>query len=172
MEGSKTHVALLGNSHAGQWLPALQTLAKKNDWQVDTYLASRCASLPVDQEFETKAHTRACRRWVDKATRAIIAAKPDAVVMTNRISAPAVGQTRETSYDAYAQGWTDALKRFSDAGLKVMVVRDTPAPGKAIPDCVAQHEADHAACDGTRAAWLPRNPPSRASRTRTTPTST
>ena len=103
IQGSKTHVALLGNSHAGQWLPALQTLAKKNDWQVDTYLASRCASLPVDQELETKAHTRACRRWVDKATRAIIAAKPDAVVMTNRISAPAVGQTRETSYDAYAR---------------------------------------------------------------------
>src|SRR6478735_2762513 len=158
VEGSKTHVALLGNSHAGQWLPALQTLAKKHDWQVDTYLASRCASLPVDQELETKAHTRACRRWVDKATEAIIAAKPDAVVMTNRISAPAVGQTRETSYDAYAQGWTDALKRFSDAGLKVMVVRDTPAPGRAIPDCVAQHQADHAACDGTRAAWLPREP--------------
>ena len=39
-----------------------------------------------------------------------------------------------------------------------MVVRDTPAPGKAIPDCVAQHEADHAACDGTRSAWLPREP--------------
>ena len=102
---------------------------------------------------------------MDKATAAIIAAKPDAVVITNRISAPALGQTRETSYDAYAQGWTDVLKRFSDAGLKVMVVRDTPASGKAIPDCVAQHERRRRGCDGTRTHGCRENPPSRASRT-------
>ena len=88
---SSTHVALFGNSHAGQWLPALEDLAKKNDWQVDTYLASRCASLPVDQEFVPASNTRTCRRWVEKATRAVIAAKPDVVMMSNRISAPAVG---------------------------------------------------------------------------------
>ena len=159
VESSTTDVALFGNSHAGQWLPALEDLAKKNDWKIDTYLASRCASLPVDQQFEAPAHTENCRRWVDEATTAIIAAKPAAVVMTNRISAPAVGEdTREGSYDAYAQGWTDVLKRFSDAGLKVMVVRDSPASGRSIPDCVALHEDDYDACDGTRATWLPEEP--------------
>ena len=155
---SSTHVALFGNSHAGQWLPALEDLAKKNEWQVDTYLASRCASLPVDQEFVPTSNTRTCRRWVEKATRAVIAAKPDVVMMSNRISAPAVGETREGSYDAYAKAWEDLLKRFRDAGLKVMVVRDTPASGTAIPDCVAQHPTDYAACDGTRDAWLPAEP--------------
>ena len=155
---SGTHVALLGNSHAGQWLPALEDLAAKHKWQVDTYLASRCASLDVAQEFETDAYSKACLRWVDKTVTALIADKPDVVVATNRISAPAVGETRETSYDAYAAGWTAVLSRLKAAGLKVLVLHDTPAPGIAVPDCVAQHEQDYTACDGPRSKWLAPDP--------------
>ena len=37
-------VALVGNSHAGQWLPALQEVASKRHWRIATYLASQCAA--------------------------------------------------------------------------------------------------------------------------------
>ena len=151
-------MALVGNSHAGQWLPALEDLARQDDWKITTYLASRCASLPVAQEFETDAYSKACLRWVDKTVENLVADEPDAVVITNRISAPAVGESRESSYDAYAAAWIELLQRLKDAGLRVLVLHDTPASGVAIPDCIAQNESDYSTCDGTRDEWLAPDP--------------
>ena len=34
-------IALVGNSHAGHWLPMLQVLAKRNGWQITTFQAYR-----------------------------------------------------------------------------------------------------------------------------------
>ena len=55
---SDVTVALVGNSHAGQWLPALQVLARKHGWRIQTYLASQCASSDMLQTFETEDHSR------------------------------------------------------------------------------------------------------------------
>ncbi len=38
-------VALVGNSHAGQWLPPLQKIAATKSWHITTYLASQCADV-------------------------------------------------------------------------------------------------------------------------------
>jgi peptidoglycan/LPS O-acetylase OafA/YrhL len=151
-------VALVGNSHAGQWLPALQELAGRHHWQIDTYLASQCALADVRQAFDTPAHGRACDRWVDRTTTQIEHDRPDLVVMTNRISVPAVGHTYDDSAPAYGRGYAAVLAKFAAAGLKVLVVHDTPASGTPIPDCVAQHGEDYRACDGTRADWLAHDP--------------
>jgi peptidoglycan/LPS O-acetylase OafA/YrhL len=153
-----TRVALVGNSHAGQWLPTLQALATKQHWQVDTYLASQCALADIPQHFDTAAHGRACRAWVDRTTSRIARSHPDLVVMTNRISVAAQGYAYDESAPAYGRGYTAVLRTFEAAGLKVLVLHDTPAPGDSIPDCVAEKGADYAACDGTRAAWIQDEP--------------
>ncbi len=62
---SDTEIALVGNSHAGQWLPTLQRLAEKHGWQITTYLASQCAAAETPQAFDTAARTDACLAWVD-----------------------------------------------------------------------------------------------------------
>jgi hypothetical protein len=155
---SDTEIALVGNSHAGQWLPALEDLAAEHNWRVNTYLASRCASLPLQQEFETDAHAEACLSWVERTVEAVVADDPDAVVITNRVSAPAEGKTRENSFSAYAKAWTEVLERFDRAGLRVMVLHDTPATGMSTPDCLVQNKNDLSACDGTREEWLAPEP--------------
>jgi peptidoglycan/LPS O-acetylase OafA/YrhL len=155
---ARVHVALVGNSHAGQWLPALQPLAKEHHWQIDTYLSSQCALADLPQRFDTPAHGRACSAWVGRTISRIIAARPDLVVMSNRISVPAEGHTYDDSGPAYGRGYTKVLQQFSDAHVKVLVLHDTPAPGTSIPDCVAQHGDDYRACDGTRSAWMPATP--------------
>ena len=53
-------VALVGNSHAGHWLPALQALAKKNGWTITTYLVSSCAVTDARQQYETEAKVQNC----------------------------------------------------------------------------------------------------------------
>src|SRR6185437_7837906 len=40
---SKINVALVGNSHAGEWVPALEQIAAQKHWRITGYLSSECA---------------------------------------------------------------------------------------------------------------------------------
>lgn len=159
---AEVRIALVGNSHAGQWLPALQEVAGPRGWEVTTYLASQCAMSDVAQQFDTAAHGDACRRWVRRTADRVVADRPDVVVLTNRISVAAEDHSYDSSDDAYRAGYRRVLRRLSAAGLPVLVLHDTPTPGDAgvasVPDCVAEHLDDPSACSGARSAWVPRDP--------------
>ena len=154
---SKVEIALVGNSHAGQWLPTLERLAKRYHWHITTYLASQCAVAKVRQAFPTRGNTDACEAWVARTTRAVARSKPSAVVYTNRISVGAAGKSFEESGPLYRAGMESVLRTWDAAGLDVLVVRDTPAPDNLVPDCLAQHPDDVSACNGPRGEWLPKD---------------
>ncbi|WP_110241066.1 acyltransferase family protein [Nocardioides gilvus] len=156
-------VVLLGNSHAGHWLPALQQIATGRDWRITTMLASQCASTDADLEFSTPARSDACRDWTETAVEEIVERSPDLVVMSNRVSLPLAGATYEQSAAGYADGYERVLRRLAEAGVAVAVLRDTPAPGDggeitSIPDCLAEHLPDAAACGGPRDDWVSFDP--------------
>lgn len=156
---SKTDVVLVGNSHAGQWLPAFQQLATDDHLKVTTLLASRCAAADLRQQFDTRANASACLDWVHRVTQRVIALHPALVVLSNRISVGAEGvPTIDASVPLYGAGYTAVLKAWRDAGIRTLVLRDTPAPGRSIPDCVAQAGDQYRKCDGTRQQWLPPTP--------------
>ena len=157
---AKVKVALVGNSHAGEWVPAMQQIIKDQHWYLTTYLASRCANADILQKFDTTAHGQACQNWTRQSTNAIVHGGYDLVVMTNRISVTASGQsTIAGSQQPYAQGYLSVLKQFQAAHLSVVGIRDTPAPGNPlIPDCLGAHGTDYSACDFSRAAHLPAEP--------------
>ena len=157
-------VALVGNSHAGEWLPTLEEIAKQRGWRITTYLASRCAMATTPQNFATAAQADACQSWVRRTSRRVAQAHPDLVVMANRMSFSAAGKSMDQSFDAYRAGYVDVLHTWTDAGIPVLGIRDTPAPGASIPDCVAAQPDRLAACAGTRAEWLPREPLTAAAR--------
>jgi hypothetical protein len=153
----KVEIDLVGNSHAGQWLPALQQVAAQHHWRIVTFLASQCTAAETLQQFDTRTMSQACLDWVTKAERAVARRKPDAVLYTNRLSVGALGTSYDDSLPIYAEGMEKVLSRWHDAGLKVLVLHDTPAPGVSIPDCVAAHTDDYTQCDGTR-SWIPPEP--------------
>lgn len=155
---AKRNVVVVGNSHSGQWLPALQILAKRNNFKVTTLIASQCALAQVPQAFETDADSTACLAWVDKVVDRVLEIRPDLVFMTNRISAPVVGKNLATSVPLYGDGYRKVLEPWKEAGLKVLVLHDTPAPGINIPDCVAAEQNAYTRCDGPRADWVKPEP--------------
>jgi peptidoglycan/LPS O-acetylase OafA/YrhL len=144
-------VALFGNSHAGQWEPAMTAIAKQHHWQVDTYVIGVCQ--PVTDNAATPAvdpdEAGSCDVLVDRAIDRIVA-DHDLVVMST--------MDRDTgSPDIFE----DTLRRLTDAGLPVLVIRDTPAPMDPDYDtvaCVSEHLADTTACDGTPADWVGQDP--------------
>jgi peptidoglycan/LPS O-acetylase OafA/YrhL len=155
---SPIKVALVGNSHAGEWLPAIEWAAKTEHWQITTYLASRCAFAQTAQDFDTKTETRACSKWVRAAESKLVHGEFNLIVMTDRISVAAVGYTYARSPAAYERGYAALLQALSAAGKRVVVIHDSPAPGISIPDCLAEHTSDHSACDTPRAKALRPDP--------------
>jgi hypothetical protein len=155
---SNVNVALVGNSHAGQWLPALQRVADKRHWKVTTFLASRCAFAETLQSFATSAQSQACVDWVHAVEQRLAAGHFDAVVMTNRVSLAAAGHSFDESWAIYTDGYAAVLRTLRAAHVRLVGIHDTPAPMVAIPDCLASHASDYDACSGSRARWLPREP--------------
>lgn len=155
---SKTNVVLVGNSHAGEWLPAIEKVAATKHWKITTYMASECAFSLIPQQFDTTEHSQDCLKWSQKVTSLVASGGFDLVVMVNRVSVPAAGYSMAASYAQYEKGYQAILQRFSRSHLRVAGIRDTPAPGTSIPDCLAAHPNDYAACNGRRDKWLPPEP--------------
>jgi peptidoglycan/LPS O-acetylase OafA/YrhL len=155
-------VALVGNSHAGQWLPALQEIADKRGWHITTYLASRCAMADLRQQYDTRAESTECLDWVRHVSEKVVADHPDLVVLSNRIQIPAEGLPLKESLGPFEDGYRAVLDKWSTAGLTVVALQDTPAPVNgglaSIPDCLASHPNDMSACSGSLETWETADP--------------
>lgn len=151
-------VALIGNSHAAQWLPAIELIAQQEHWRVTTYLASQCALADVRQGFTPAAASKACLDWGRDAIDQVSQGDFDLVIMSNKISRGVRGLSLPETAVRFQQGYADALRPLVQAELPVIGIRDTPSPGFDVPKCLAEHAEDYSQCDGTRADWLPSEP--------------
>lgn len=148
-------VALVGNSHSGQWLPALDRIARANGWRVTTHMASACVAADVPQQLAIPSAVDGCLDWVGRTTQRVLDSRPDAVVYSNRIFEAVEGEDSvEASVPAYEEGMRTVLERWSRADIPVLVLHDTPASGESTPDCLAENPDDVTACDGTREEWI------------------
>lgn len=155
-------VALVGNSHAGMWMPPLQQIAGARGWKIVTFLASRCAFSDTRQNLGSAARDARCRTWVDRTRDRVAAGHFDLVVMADRLSAAVPGHTIAGSAPSYRVGYRRVLRALLGAGETIAVLRDTPTPGQggihSIPHCLAVHPRDFSPCSARRAAWVPVDP--------------
>ncbi|MFD1213801.1 acyltransferase family protein [Arthrobacter sp. GCM10027362] len=156
-----TQVALVGNSHAGHWLPALESLAETNGWTITTYLASACTYTDAAVVFDTEQKTRGCRelgQWAQESTQGD---KYD-LVITTELTIPVKGANSDAEqFDLAVRGYGSYLARWEESGTNLLVLRDTPYPKpfiQSIPDCVAENADDPAQCSGSREEWLKPDP--------------
>lgn len=148
-------VALVGNSHAAQFLPPLITIADAYDWSITTYVASGCPLNFNEPDKPSGGEESPCVKWAHQATRAVTTGDYDLVVMANRTGKAVAGQ----NIAAYRDGYERVLDRLTAAGASIVVIRDTPYPGKMnVPDCLASHQGQYLKCVGELSDWLPIDP--------------
>lgn len=149
-------IALVGNSHAGHWLPALEVLAERNDWTITTFLASTCSISTLPQDLSNEETVKGCQdygRWVTERTTS---GEFDAVITSERQSTPLQEMSWAETEKNASDGHTRTLEEWNKAELDVVVIRDTPYPGAEdvhVPDCVASHEDRLEECAGTPTSW-------------------
>jgi len=147
-------IALVGNSHAGHWLPLLDDIAQKEGYSIDTYLISECYTVFARVQFENETKTANCNDWNNYALGEATSSAYDAVVMSQRTWRPIEGiDAKDSKAQRAAQedAYREVLAAFDASGTPLLVLRDTPYASdlKNVPDCVATHADDLSQCDGT-----------------------
>lgn len=159
-------VALVGNSHGGQWQPALEAIVDRNGWQLTSYLATGCAPIAVEYMMGTQELRQNCLRWGQRVLDATTSGDFDLIVVSALTGSPLTSLTGGTSYppethSRWVSGYRDYLSVWADAGIPVLVIRDTPVPREtvaSVPDCLAIHDNDVDSCSGPRERWVRPDP--------------
>ncbi len=143
-------VAIVGDSHAAQWVPAFQELGRTKGWRVLVYTKSSCpmADETVALGKDQRPYT-GCDGWNANVATALLAAKPDVVVTSAARYQVVDGSTvlGPTESDArMVQGMRRSWQRLTGSGIRVVAVADTPRPGFDMADCVSANEAQLTEC--------------------------
>lgn len=147
-------VALIGDSHAAQWQPALEVLAHQEGWQLDTYLKTNCAFTTTNRS----AAYEGCTQWSLEVAGALDAQQPYDLVITSFFAENLgleVDSGLVTSRDAIS-GFRDAWQPLLDDGSRIAVIPDTPHMADDVTICVALHPKDAAQCSAPRQQALAR----------------
>jgi peptidoglycan/LPS O-acetylase OafA/YrhL len=134
--GSGVLMVLFGDSHARQWFPAFDAIARERGWRLILLYKPACPSarVTVFQMQLNRVYTE-CDAWREAAIERILALRPALVVVTNRqIRNYAVAQAGP---DRWREGNRYILGRFDAAKIRTILLRDTPLPGTDIPTCLA-----------------------------------
>jgi peptidoglycan/LPS O-acetylase OafA/YrhL len=153
------NVALVGNSHAIHWLPALQQVALAEHFKITTFFSEQCFATTVPIKFPTRAETANCLHWGQQVLNATKTGAFDLIITSERTyMTPATGGNKDK---VFQQGYASYVKAWVGANRRVLVLRDVPHPRSTlqdVPNCVAQHPHDLTACQGSRSAWMHPDP--------------
>ncbi len=141
--GGDLTLALVGDSTAMQWLPALQAAADREHWRIVTYGKSACAFADAPAAVAGAAYPE-CDAWNAGVVRALAADAPD-VVLTSGASTGAWDGTAPDA-DVLVEGYTRRWSSLAADGVPVVVLGDTPLSPDDLDVCAAWHAEDLDAC--------------------------
>lgn len=149
-------IVLVGDSHAVQWLPALDAIGKRNGVAIRTYFKSSCPFSPIAVLRRDNEVYDACTEWNRAVMAEIEGIKADLILITQSHSYMAAGANgRKESVERMRQSVTPVLRQLVGTGTKVALIKDTPRMGKSIPECLSKGAQGDCAVDRGAALGRP-----------------
>jgi len=147
---SSTVVGVYGDSHAAQWFPALEKIAIKRKWKLNSYTKAGCppAEIPVYNKVLGRVYPE-CKKWRQNTLDAMVAdgVKFAFVIHFDRLLSAA------TRKPMWQKEWRDGLQGTLDAlksrGITPILFEDTPWPGQTIPSCLSRNYTNVHECSPT-----------------------
>jgi hypothetical protein len=144
----RTTVAVVGDSKATQWLPAIRMLAEQNHWRVVTYLKASCSFSESVPQADGKPY-ETCATWNREVLARLKAARPDYVITTQG-GTKALDENGELSTDEMIAGLRARWSELMANGSRVVVIADNPSPGLNVYECVERNPTRLSACSFPR----------------------
>lgn len=145
-------VAVVGDSHATHWVPALEKIAEENDWRLETYTKSACALNSVAVDYQGSFYD-SCYDWNQKVMDELTGADGPDHVIVSAASYPAAESSEVpegVNTGEISEGLGDTWTKLQDAGVGVTAILDTPRLDIDVPECVAEHPDDLTQCSEKR----------------------
>ncbi len=144
---STTSVVLFGDSHAGHWFPALESIAVKRHWKLYVMTKSACSAATslIYLDALKRAFTE-CVSWRTQAIAWIQQHHPSMVVMSSNNGGPIPLDATGDADVAWTNDWVATAKAVTEAGTRLVFISDTPWPGQDVPDCLSAHLDDARHC--------------------------
>ncbi|WP_282040875.1 acyltransferase family protein [Halomonas alimentaria] len=119
-------VVLAGDSHAANWIPAFEVLAKSNNWGVISYTKSACSITLSDIQARGERYAE-CTEWSANVLDDISEIKPDLVVLGRSVGARFYESESRQASDVQAVNMlNEVFSLIRKSGAVVAVIRDTP----------------------------------------------
>jgi len=135
-KNSKRTIVLYGDSHAAQWFPALEKIARENNLRLVSLTKSACPA-PEVKKVEVGAYkNRDCFQWRKNSIKRISEIRPEAVILSGfaHFEFPSNYSSRE---QWWSQGQSIAFSHLFGKSKNLIYISDTPHPQRDIPNCLA-----------------------------------
>jgi peptidoglycan/LPS O-acetylase OafA/YrhL len=134
---SATTVVLYGDSHAAQWFPAMERVARQRHWKLVALSKSSCSAADLVLWHDTlkRAYTE-CTAFHRSALARIAELKPALVVIGSSFNyRPA---TPEADLAAqWTAAWDRTFTQLGTGGTRIVAIADTPYMSGSVPQCLA-----------------------------------
>lgn len=140
---SPTTVVLFGDSHAVQWFPALEAIARTRQWRLLVVAKSRCATADVPVYLPgSPRRFAACDRWRAAAIDTLRHRHPTFIVLSNAAryvdDRGRASDLRTVTAVEWEAGMVRTLESFRMIGTPVVLIRDTPRLDVNVPICLSR----------------------------------
>ncbi len=130
-------VALLGDSHAAHWRPAVEALALQHRWRVVSMSRAGCPVTLAIPRLADRGRGRGCLRWSRAVLRWLARHREVSVVFVSQhrfVPVARKGHVRSALRNGYVNAWRRMLRH----GVRhVVVIRDSPRDTPRTQACVA-----------------------------------
>lgn len=136
-KASTRTIVLFGDSHAAQWLPALERIGIEQHLKVVAMTKSACPA-PEVEPFKARLNRgyTECTQWREAAFEWMRQHRPLAVVAS---SATGRYVPSRASQEQWVHGLRAMVETLTSAGVPILWLRDTPSPGFDPPACLARN---------------------------------
>lgn len=135
-------VAVVGGSHSTHWFTAVHDIARKHKIRLLNVTKSGCR-LSTDRKG-----LPSCDKWNEQVVEKVSAEQPDLVLSMAEISYFDVTEV--------PQGYIEQFNAFTERGIEIFAVRDTPYFKKDVPECIQANGRDSALCKIEKALVVPK----------------
>ena len=145
-EDASETIALVGDSHAAMWLPALDIIGQDHNFRVALFAKMSCGAYPVVQD--AKGHNQDdCDAFREFTRDEVENLQPDAVVLGARGQLNMTDRGGLTVDQQWSRAVGEAVRDYQSMSDRVIALGDVPARDETEPkECVDAPGADQAGC--------------------------
>jgi peptidoglycan/LPS O-acetylase OafA/YrhL len=146
VRGATHKIVLFGDSHAAQWQPTLEKLARQRGFELISLTKSACPGPAVKKVETGKYKNDDCSAWRLNAVKRIKSIHPDAVIVSGmqHFEVPSGYSSREAWW---REGQIKTFSLLRGSSAHIIYLSDTPHPNRDIPSCIAAGKLER--CNGS-----------------------